>query len=67
MDRNTLLKFEPLWGEEEQQTLRDLPRLNVDENALYDDWRDNRIRKNSRLEQEKIAFGWVQSALAELG
>ena len=63
MDRNTLLKFEPLWGEEEQQTLRDLPRLNADENALYDDLRDNRIRKNLRLEQEKIAFGWVQLAL----
>ncbi len=63
MDRNTLLKFEPLWGEEEKQTLRNLPRLNADENALYDDLRDNRIRKNLRLEQEKIAFGWLQSAL----
>jgi hypothetical protein len=66
MDRNTLLAFEALWGEEEKQTLRDLPRLNPEERALYDDLRDNRIRKNLRLEQERIGFGWVESALAAL-
>ena len=66
MDRNTLLAFESLWGEEKKQTLRDLPRLNADERALYDDLRDNLIRKNLRLEQERIAFGWVESALAGL-
>jgi hypothetical protein len=66
MDRNTLLAFEALWGEEEKQTLRDLPRLNLEERALYDDLRDNRIRKNLRLEQERIGFGWVESALSAL-
>ncbi|HAS53307.1 MAG: hypothetical protein A2X56_02630 [Nitrospirae bacterium GWC2_57_13] len=66
MDRNTLLAFETLWGEEEKQTLRDLPRLNPEERALYDDLRDNRIRKNLRLEQERIGFGWVESALSAL-
>jgi hypothetical protein len=66
MDRNTLLTFETLWGEEEKQTLRDLPRLNPEEKALYDDLRDNRIRKNLRLEQERIGFGWVVSALSAL-
>ncbi|MEK6698698.1 MAG: Wadjet anti-phage system protein JetD domain-containing protein [Nitrospirota bacterium] len=66
MDRNTLLAFEMLWGEEEKQTLRDLPRLNPEERALYDDLRDNRIRKNLRLEQERIGFGWVESALSVL-
>jgi hypothetical protein len=66
MDRNTLLSFESLWGEEEKQTLRDLPRLNPEERALYDDLRDNRIRKNLRLEQERIGFGWVESALSVL-
>jgi hypothetical protein len=66
MDRKTLLAFEPLWGEEEKQTLRDLPRLTPDEAALYDDLRDNRIRKNLRLEQERIGFGWVETALAAL-
>ncbi len=63
MDRTTLLAFEAQWGEEEKQTRRDLLRLNPDERALYDDLRDNRLRKNLRLEQERIGFGWVESAL----
>ena len=66
MDRTTLLAFESQWGEEEKQTLRDLPRLNGEESALYDDLRDNRIRKNLRLEQERIGFSWVESALLVL-
>jgi len=63
MDRNTLLASENLWGEEKKQTLRDLPRLNSEERALYDDLRDNRIRKNLRLEQERIGFGRVEHAI----
>jgi hypothetical protein len=66
MDRATLLAFEAQWGEEDQQTLRDLPRLNPDEQALYDDLRDNRLCRNLRLEQERIGFGWVEVALAAL-
>ncbi len=66
MDRDTLLAFESQWVEEEQQTLRDLPRLNPEEKALYDDLRDNRICRNLRLEQERIGFGWVESALLAL-
>ncbi len=66
MDRDTLLMSVSQWGEEGQQTLRDLPRLNAAEGALYDDLRDNRIRKHLRLEQERIGFGRVQSALAAL-
>jgi hypothetical protein len=66
MDRATLLAFDLMWGEEEKQTLRDLPRLNGDERALYDDLRDNRIRPNLRLEQERIGFSWLQAALTSL-
>ena len=66
MDRATLLAFESMWGEEEKPTLRELPRLNSVERALYDDLRDNRIRRNLRLEQERIGFGWVEAALAGL-
>ena len=66
MDRATLLAFRAQWGKEEKQTLRDLSRLNHEEQALYDDLRDNRLRKNLRLEQERIGFGWVESALAAL-
>jgi len=66
MDRATLLSFESQWGEEPRQTLRDLPRLKPGERLLYDDLRDNRIRKQLRLEQERIGFGWVEAALSKL-
>jgi hypothetical protein len=45
----------------------DLPRLAADERALFDELRDNRIRRSLRLEQERIGFQWVQAALARLG
>lgn len=61
-----VLAFEDQWGVEEMQTQRDLPRLNADEGALYDDLRDNRIRSNLRLEQERIAFSWVEDALSNI-
>jgi hypothetical protein len=66
MDHATLLAFESQWGKEEKQTLRDLPRLTGEEKALFDDLRDNRIRGNLRLEQERVGFGWVESALSVL-
>ncbi len=66
MDRATLLACQVHWGEEDRPTLRDLPRLNAEEGALYDDLRDNRLRRNLRLEQERIGFGWVEAALAAL-
>ncbi|MFT4432138.1 Wadjet anti-phage system protein JetD domain-containing protein [Caballeronia sp. 15715] len=66
MDRETLLAFTSLWDHEEQQTLRDLPRLNEQEQTLFNDLRDNRLRKNLRLEQERIGFAWVETALAAL-
>ena len=40
-------------------------RLTAAERALYDDLRDVRIGRNLRLEQERIGFGWVASALGE--
>jgi len=64
MDRATLLAFEDQWGVEDAQMQRDLPRLDAEERSLYDDLRDNRIRPTLRLEQERIAFGWVEDALA---
>lgn len=63
MDRKTLLAFACQWGVEEKQTLRDLPRLTREERELYDDLRDNRLRKNLRLEQERIGFSWVEAEL----
>jgi hypothetical protein len=66
MDRVTLLAFEAQWGEEQNQIRRELPRLNAQERALYDELRDNRLRPNLRLEQERIGFGWVERALQDL-
>jgi hypothetical protein len=63
MDRETLDAHEAHWGEEPDQVLHDLPRLTPDERALFDDLRDNRLRKNLRLEQERIGFHWVCDGL----
>jgi len=66
MDRSTLMAHEALWGEEADQVVLDLPRLTEPERALFDELRDNRIRKNLRLEQEMIGFGFFSAALANL-
>ena len=65
MDHDTLLAHQAQWTEEPQPTLRDLPRLADDERRLYDDLRWRRLRdKPVRLEQERIAFGRVEHAVA---
>ena len=66
MDRPTLMAHQALWGSEPDQVVHDLPCLTVAERALFDELRDNRIRKNLRLEQEMIGFGLVRTALANL-
>jgi len=38
----------------------------VEERTLYGELRDNRLSPNLRLEQERIGFGWVETALAAL-
>ncbi|KWE72233.1 hypothetical protein WL77_09190 [Burkholderia ubonensis] len=65
MDRATLMAHEAFWGDEGDQVMRDLPRLTVQERELFDDLRDNRIRRGLRLEQERVGFGWVRAALEE--
>ncbi len=67
MDRDTLLAHEAQWTSEPQPTQRDLPHLNDDERRLYDDLRWRRLRDEPlRLEQERIAFGWVEQAVRAL-
>jgi hypothetical protein len=66
MDRDTLMAHEAYWGEETDPVLHDLPRLTVEERALFDDLRDSRIRKKLRLEQERVGFDWVTQALDAL-
>ena len=71
MDRETLMAHPNQWGQEPMPVHRDLPRLNAKEHALFDDLRHRRLGPapgtvHVRLEQERIGFGWVRRALAEL-
>jgi hypothetical protein len=63
MDRATLEAFQDLWGREPQPTRRDLPRLNPEEQALYNDLRQDRLAPSLRLEQERIAYSWLTAKL----
>ncbi len=63
MDRKTLMAHELQWVSEPQPIRRDLVRLSAEERALFDDLRSNRIGPAIRLEQERIGFGWVKTAL----
>jgi hypothetical protein len=67
MDRATLLAHRDLWGREDKPRQRDLAHLLPEEQAVYDDLRDNRLGDGLRLEQERIGFDWVLAALGELG
>ena len=66
MDRATLAAHETFWGSEDTPLQTNLSNLNPDEAALYDDLRDNRIRKSLRLEQEHIGFHWLNLGLQDL-
>ena len=63
MDRATLMAHELVWGAELNPVTHDLPNLTDAERALFDELRDNRIRPRLRLEQELVAFSWLQAAL----
>jgi hypothetical protein len=65
LDRATLLAHEPFWGTEAKRMLRNLTRLTHEEHSLYDDLRDQRIRRDIRLEQERIRFSHLRQALVE--
>lgn len=64
MDQATLMAHRPLWGREDNPTRRDLPRLHPDEACLYEALRQDRIAPALRLEQERIAYSWVEATLA---
>ncbi len=66
MDRETLAAHASVWGSEDKSLLIDLHRLTPEENALYNDLRDNRIRARLRLEQEHIGFHWLENHLLAL-
>jgi hypothetical protein len=66
MDRATVLRHREQWGHEQSPTTRELPRLNEQEAELYNDLRNNRFTAALRLEQERISYAFLQSALQSL-
>ncbi len=64
MDRETLLRHEALWGEEPEQHPGGLGRLTGDEAELFRELQLNRWGRRVRLEQERIAYSWLERALA---
>ncbi len=69
MDRVTLEAHRHLWGTEpeEKRYAGTLGHLTADERSLYEDLRLDRFGERVRLEQERIGYGWVVSAIAMSG
>lgn len=63
MDRETLFAHRLHWGEEPVPVRHDLSRLTMDEAAIYDELRSDRIQPRLRLEQERLGFGWLGERL----
>ena len=66
MDRDTFLEFKPPCVPEPKPTGGTLSRLTPEEQRLYADLLNDKYGASLRLEQERIAFGWVKAALARL-
>lgn len=66
MDRATLEAHTAFWGFEDKPLRIDLHRLRLEEQTLYDDLRDNRIREGLRLEQEHVGFRWLCDRLRRI-
>jgi len=67
MDRDTLLAHKELWTTEPSPTHAELQRLTSKETSLYNDLRHDRLSTSLRLEQERLRFSWVESALDDSG
>ncbi len=66
MDEATLLHHRSLWGREPTPIRRKLPRLSDAEQRIYGLLRDNHLGEQIRLEQERIAYSWLEAALSTL-
>lgn len=67
MDRATLQAHRALWGREpaDRRYTGDISRLTADECALFEDLLAGRCGDRVRLEQERIGYGWLETALRE--
>ena len=66
MDRATFLDHEAHWGREETPVNAALDRLTPDEAALYQDLVEERYGERLRLEQERLRFSAVRTAMNHL-
>ena len=66
MDRETLLAHRLHWGEEPEPARHDLSLLTLEEVAVYDDLRFDRLQARLRLEQERVGFCWLCDRLARI-
>ena len=67
MDRETLLAHRSMWVEEREQQAGPLIRLNEAERDLFRELRNDTYGPRVRLEQERISFASLASALARIG
>lgn len=67
MNRATLQAHRALWGREpaDRRYTGDTSRLTADECALFEDLLADRCGDRVRLEQERIGYGWLETALRE--
>ncbi|MFN3984358.1 MAG: DUF3322 domain-containing protein [Rhodocyclaceae bacterium] len=66
MDRDTLLAHREQWVAEPRPAIAELAGLRPDESALYRTLCDDCLGNAVRLEQERIRFGVLEAALANL-
>ena len=67
MDRATLQAHRALWGREpaEGRYTGDISRLTADERSLFEDLLADRCGERVRLEQERVGYGWLETALRQ--
>lgn len=66
MDRHTLLAHRAHWSQEPSPARADLPLLTAAERELYEGLLSNSYDQNVRLEQERVRFSAVESAIDAL-
>ncbi len=66
MDRETLMAHRILWGQETavERFNGKLEHLTEPEQGLFEDLKHNRMGDRVRLEQERIGYRWVSSAIS---